>query len=50
MKARKRHEEICNKKSVPKTVYYVDDNNNLINKIDEVVEHQKVKNEEIKQK
>ena len=50
IKARKRHEEIWNKKSIPKTVYYIDDNNNLVNKIDEIVENQKAKNEEQKQK
>lgn len=49
-KARKRHDEICNKKSVPKTVYYLDNNNNLVNRIDEIVNNQKAKNEEMKEK
>lgn len=49
-KARKRHEEICSKKAVPKTVYYIDSSNNLVNKIDEIVNNQRAKNEEAKEK
>lgn len=48
-KAKKRYEEICRQKQRPSSIYYFDENNNLVNKIDETVKNQKVRNEETKE-
>jgi DNA repair exonuclease SbcCD ATPase subunit len=41
-KAKERHNELYKKMSVPRTLYYVNENNELVNKVEETVNHHKV--------
>lgn len=41
-RAKERHDEVYKKKSVPRTLYYLNDNNELVNKVEETVNHHKV--------
>lgn len=49
-KAKKRYEEICSQRARPNSLYYFDDNNILVNKVDETVNNQKIRVEEMKEK
>lgn len=46
-RATQRYWENYEKKAIPRTLYYTDDNDNLVNKVEETLQHQRIQEEKV---